>query len=188
MRFVYNAPVVLTFVILSLVLLGVDTLLGGTLSAQYFVAPATFQLSAPASWTGSALHILGHAGMSHWMGNMTFILLLGPLLEEKYGSFALLVMIVATAIATAVINAFFFDSGLIGASGIVFMMIVLSSVTGIREKEIPLTMVIVLILYLGKEIADSVRADNVSQFAHLLGGVCGAAFGLLTPNRTLART
>ena len=96
MRITYNAPVILTFVLLSLLVLGVDSLVGGTLSAQYLVAPGTFQLTALSSWTGSVTHILGHAGMTHWMGNMTFILLLGPLLEEKYGSFALVVMIVVS--------------------------------------------------------------------------------------------
>ena len=108
------------------------------------------------------------------------ILLLGPLLEEKYGSGPLLLMMLVTAVITGILNTFLFTSGLLGASGIVFMFILLSSFSGIREGEIPLTFVMIAVLYFGQELIMSFQNDNVSQFGHILGGLAGSLFGYNT--------
>jgi len=60
----------------------------------------------------------------------------------------------------------------------VFMMIVLSSLSGMRDGGIPLTLVLVMVLYLGGEVVAAVtQADNVSQLTHIVGGLCGAVLG-----------
>jgi len=82
-----------------------------------------------------------------------------------------------TAFVTGLLNTIFFSTGLLGASGIVFMLILLASFANIRDGEIPLTFVIVAALYLGQELVNSFKPDNVSQFAHILGGLAGAVFG-----------
>jgi membrane associated rhomboid family serine protease len=61
------------------------------------------------------------------------------------------------------------------------MMILLSSFTNFNKGEIPLTFILVLLLYLGQQVVDSFKADNVSQFAHIVGGLCGSLFGFLRP-------
>ena len=74
---------------------------------------------------------------------------------------------------------FFPRTALMGASGIVFMMIVMSSLAGMREGCIPLTLILVLILYVGGEVISGVTlSDNVSQLTHIIGGLCGAFLGL----------
>ena len=101
------------------------------------------------------------------------------MLEEKYGSKNLLIMMTITAFVTGIINTLFFSTGLLGASGIVFMMIILSSVTSVKEDKIPLTLIVVIILYLGGQIADGLFVrDNISQLTHIVGGICGGVFGL----------
>jgi len=105
------------------------------------------------------------------------MLLLGPILEEKYGSKAILLMMVFTAFFTAILNNLFFSTGIIGASGIVFMMIILVSFANTKGNDIPLTFILVLVLYLGKEVFNAFEADTTSQFAHILGGLVGAVFG-----------
>jgi membrane associated rhomboid family serine protease len=108
------------------------------------------------------------------------ILLLGPLLEERFGSTKLFGMILVTALATGLINLAVFDTGLLGASGIVFMMILLASTANIRSGAIPLTFLAVAVIYLGGEIVRAVgKDDGISQMAHLIGGVTGAVFGFL---------
>lgn len=99
------------------------------------------------------------------MSNMLLLLLVGPGLEEKYGSRNLLLTIVITAFATGLVQFLLFPhSALLGASGVVFMMIVLSSFTEMKKGGIPLTMLLVVALYLGSEIADGLtRTDNVSH-------------------------
>jgi hypothetical protein len=92
-------------------------------------------------------------------------------------------MILFTALVTGIINSLFFSTGLLGASGIVFMMILLSSFTNINGKDIPLTFILILILYLSREIINSFKTDDISEFAHIIGGFCGSLFGYLKPAR-----
>ena len=66
---------------------------------------------------------------------------------------------------------------LLGASGIVFMLIMLASLSGF-SGGIPVTMLLVAALYLGQQVYDIIFAhDNVANFMHIVGGVCGTAFG-----------
>ena len=113
------------------------------------------------------------------MGNMMLLLVVGPPLEEKYGSKRLLGCIVLTALVSGLVQFFLFPgTALLGASGIVFMLIVLSSLAGMRNGAIPLTLILVVVLYLGGEVVDAVSVnDNVSQLTHIIGGLCGAGFG-----------
>jgi len=141
-----------------------------------------FQLGNFRNWVTLFTHIIGHANWSHLISNFTLILLIGPMLEEVYGSSELLLMIVITALATGVLNVFLFKSYLLGASGVVFMMILLSSFTNFSKGEVPLTFILVLILYLGVQIYNSISSDNnISHFAHIIGGLCGSFFGFLRP-------
>jgi membrane associated rhomboid family serine protease len=121
--------------------------------------------------------VLGHESWRHLLSNLMVVLLIGPLLEEKYGSRKLLAMVCVTAGVTGVLNVVLFNTGLLGASGVAFMLIVLGSMVNLRRGEVPLTFVLVAGLFIGGEIAAAVREDNVSQFAHIVGGLCGAAFG-----------
>ena len=104
----------------------------------------------------------------------------GPPLEEKYGSASLLGAIFLTALFSGLVQWFFFPNvRLLGASGIVFMMIVMSSLAGMKDGCIPITLILVLVLYIGGEIVNGVvLSDNVSQLAHVVGGLCGAFLGL----------
>ena len=99
--------------------------------------------------------------------------------EEKYGWEKMVWFMAATALVTGLVQFIFFpNSALLGASGIVFMMIVLSSFTAARKGEIPVTLILVVIFYLGGEIMDGLfKQDNVSQIAHIVGGLCGLVFG-----------
>jgi membrane associated rhomboid family serine protease len=133
----------------------------------------------PLSYFRLVFHVLGHSGWDHLIGNLTFMLLIGPILEEKYGSKRLLIMIFITALSTGILNLIFFNTGLLGASGVVFMLILLGSFVNLSSGKIPLTFVLVVILFLGKEIVDSLRNDNISQFAHIMGGIIGTVFGFL---------
>ncbi|MDR2731417.1 MAG: rhomboid family intramembrane serine protease, partial [Treponema sp.] len=88
-----------------------------------------------------------------------------------------------TALVTGVLNVIFFQSALLGASGIVFMMILLSSFTNFNHGEIPLTFILVLILYMGVQFLNSFNNDDISHFAHIIGGLCGSFFGFFRQPR-----
>ncbi len=183
MRIRYNAPVTLSFALLCTLVLVVDNLTGRALTPTLFSIGPTIEGSNPFSWIRLVTHVIGHADWTHLMSNFAFILLLGPILEEKYGSGGLFFMMLLTALATGIMNVLFMNTGLLGASGIVFMMILLVSFTNIRSGDIPLTFILVVALYLTREIIASVRQDSISQFAHIVGGVCGSLFGFIRPTR-----
>ena len=88
-------------------------------------------------------------------------------------------MMFTTALVTGLLNVLLLDSGLYGASGIAFMLILLTSITNIRSGEIPLSFVLVLLLFMAKEVFGAFQSNNISEFAHILGGICGAFFGFL---------
>ena len=108
------------------------------------------------------------------------ILVVGPGLEEKYGRKNMISAIIITALVSGLVHWFLFPGTmLLGASGIVFMMIVMASLAGMRDGRIPITLILVLVLYLGGEFVDGVTLkDNVSQLTHIIGGICGAVLGL----------
>ena len=164
--------------LISLLVLVLDSVTGGASTARLFCVYRA-PLTDPLTYVRFFTHVLGHSGYSHYMGNMLLLLLVGPGLEEKYGSGTMVWTIVITAFATGLVQFLLFPhSALLGASGVVFMMIVLSSFTEMKKGGIPLTMLLVVALYLGSEIADGLtKTDNVSHLTHIVGGVSGIVFG-----------
>ena len=185
MRIKYNAPTVLSFALFcALILLLSQTLLPRLAETWFMVqGKGNFHSGSLRSWITIITHIAGHADWSHLISNFTLILLIGPMLEASYGSISLLVMILITAVVTGLLNVLLFRSSLMGASGVVFMMILLASFTNFSRGEIPLTFILVLILYLGVQLFNSFGSDNISQFAHIVGGFCGSFFGFIRPPR-----
>ena len=175
---------VLTFALLALLVLLLDGLNGGGIASRFFCLYHS-PLSEPLTYVRFFTHVLGHANYSHYMGNMLLLLLVGPAVEERYGSRATLWFILATALITGLVHYVFFPGGgLMGASGIVFMFIVLSSFTETKKGTIPVTLILVVFFYLGGEILDGITAhDNVSQITHVVGGLCGLLFGFTVQNR-----
>ena len=176
MKIEYNAPVVLTFSIISTLVLVINEFTANSLMS-YFSVGSTYNFYSPFFYLSLVSHVIGHLNMEHLLGNLTFILLLGPIVEEKYGSKNTLYMFILTAIITGLLNVFFFNTGLMGASGIVFMLILLSSFTNNKKGSVPLTFILIAILFIGKEIIQSIGQDNISQFAHIIGGILGSVFG-----------
>lgn len=174
----YNAPVTLTFALLCLLVLGIDNLTGGWVTANLC---SVYRCSLNNVWAFLRFfgHVLGHGGYAHFIGNIVLILVLGPGLEDRYGSFPIMWAIVLTAFVSGMIQFIFFPgTALLGASGVVFMMIMLASFGGMRSGTIPLTLILVAIFYLGGELWDAIFVeDNVSQLTHIIGGLCGTVIG-----------
>lgn len=181
MRIRYNAPFTLTFSLACAAVLATNQFLAPDLIKTWFTVggQGSFRWDSAVSFLRLFSYTLGHADWTHLLGNLSFILLLGPILEEKYQTPTVLVMVLVTALITGIVNTLFFSTALIGASGIVFLMILLVSFTNIRAGEIPLTFVAVLALFLGKEVFEAFKNDSVSQFAHIAGGIAGSIFGFL---------
>jgi membrane associated rhomboid family serine protease len=179
----YNSPVILTFALAACVIMAADGLSGSRLTPFLFATYPGFDFADPLFYFRLISHVLGHKNWVHLTANFSVILLVGPILEEKYGSRSLVKMMLITALVTGLLNAAFFTTGLLGASGLAFMMILLASFTNHKEGEIPLTFVLVVVLFLAKEAVQAFSQDDISQFAHIIGGVCGGLFGFLRGTR-----
>lgn len=177
-KITFNAPVVLGFTFLSLAALVFNLVTDGYANQQFFSIYQT-SFTDPMQYVRLFTHVLGHAGISHFTSNMIIFLLVGPLLEEKYGSTRLLQVILVVAFVTGIVHLVLpGNSALLGASGIDFAFILMASVTGDRSG-IPLTMIIVAIIYIGSEIYTGISSsDSISQLTHIVGGSIGAFFGL----------
>ncbi len=178
-KFQYNAPVILTFSLLALCSLVLSYITGGWTNRYLFSVYRT-KFYSPMQWLRTFSYVLGHANYNHFISNFTVILLVGPMLEEKYGSKPLLKMMAVTAFVTGMIQVLFFPHvALLGASGIAFMLILLSSFANFRRGKIPITLILVAMIYLSGEIISGISNphDNISQMGHIVGGICGTLFG-----------
>ena len=177
LKFSYNAPVSLTFALLSLIVLALGWITNGWTTANLF---SVYHCSLePLAFVRFFGHVLGHSSFQHFMGNILFILLLGPSVEDRFGSWNTLWAILVTALITGIIYFVFFPaSALLGASGIVYMMILMASFGGAKNGVIPITMIFVAVFYLGGELWNAVFEDNnISELAHIVGGICGMLIG-----------
>jgi len=174
----YNSPVILTYALLSLIICGVNYLTKDFPNHMFFsVYRSSF--ADPLTYVRLIGHVFGHVNIYHYFSNFMIILLVGPMLEEKYGSARVLIMMLITAALTGLI--FLLISGsaaLLGASGIAFMLILLSSFTNFKRGRIPLTLVLVIIAYIGNEVYQGFTdTNNISHLTHIIGGLCGAVAG-----------
>lgn len=136
-------------------------------------------LLSPMTWIRMFTHIFGHADWSHLIGNMSYLLLLGPMLEEKYSSKVLLEVILVTAFVTGLANYILFPAtALCGASGVVFAFILLSSFTNFREGEIPVTFILVTVLFIGQQVWDGIMVQDIFSYDSYYRGMIGGMIGM----------
>ena len=110
----YNSPVILTFFLLSLLVLFLDRWTGGWTTMHLFCVYRS-SLKDPLFYVRLFGHVLGHANWDHFLNNMLLLLVIGPPMEEKYGSKPLLCGMVLTALVTGVLQCVLFPrSGLLG--------------------------------------------------------------------------
>ena len=175
----FNAPVTLCFAAICFAAFGINALTGGA-SNRLLFSVYRAPLTDPLTYIRMFGHIFGHVGWDHLMGNMMYILLLGPMLEEKYGSIDMAIIMFTTGLVTGLIYFFFVPHAmLLGASGVVFAMILLSSITTTKDGAIPVTLLLVAALYIGQQVwLAATTHDNVAYLGHIIGGAVGAGLGL----------
>ena len=176
-RIHYNSPVILTYALISFAVLLLGYATGGRVIQLLFCVYRS-RWSDPLHYFRLFGHALGHANLEHFFGNFLIILLIGPSLEEKYGSVRLLIVMLAAALITGLFHVIFSANALLGASGVAFAFIILGSFASLQKGRLPLTVVMVAILYLGREVFEGMYNEgNVSHITHVLGGICGGVLG-----------
>lgn len=172
-----NAPITLGFSLICIIALLLNMVSSGKTNVLFFSTYGSSLLS-PMTYIRLLGHIFGHANVDHLVSNLLYILLLGPMLEEKYGKRLIIVILSTAAVTSIVHNLLSPNTMLLGASGVVFAFIILASITG-NEEGIPVTLIIVALLWIGSEIYTGITtADSVSQLTHIVGGLTGGIIGL----------
>ena len=180
LRLSFNAPAVLGFVGLCVIVQIISLLTKGQSNRTLFSVYRA-SMADPLTYVRLFTHVLGHAGWDHLLGNMMYILILGPMIEEKYGTGTTVFIIAVTALVIGIINMVFVPGVmLLGASGVVFAFILISSITIREDNTIPVTFILVAVMYLGQQIYQGLfTRDNISQMAHIVGGAVGSVMGFL---------
>ena len=178
-----NAPVIIGFTVLSAFILLLGNLTGG---ASTITAFSVYRSDYHSVWFYVRIfgHVLGNTDWEVFVRNSLYILVLGPMLEEKYKSANLLVMMIITSLITGLIYALMFTSPLCGSECIVFMLMLLASMSVIKDKKIPLSFIMVIIIYICNVIAvRRFSSGDLNGLSGIIGGVCGAVFGHVMSTR-----
>lgn len=178
-QFDYNSRVIITYLIICIISWILNLITRGKSNKVFFENYRSSPLN-PLTYVRLFTHSIGHRDWDHLVNNFLIILLIGPMIEEKYGSINLIIMFLITSLVIAIFNLIFSNYSILGASGNVYMLIVLSSFSNIQEGKIPLTVVLICIFYVIGEIKRTIteRKSKVYHDGHLIGALCGLAFGI----------
>ena len=176
--FGYNSMVILSFFFFSFIVLILNYITNGRINKLLF-SSGRGNVINPFTYIRMFTHILGHDGFNHFRNNFLYILLIGPMIEEKYGSYNLIIMILITAFVTAFVNIIFSKKTVIlGSSCITYMLILLSSLVNLESGKIPITLILIFLFYVVGEIRDGLgKRDNISHMSHIVGALCGFIYG-----------
>lgn len=177
--FQYNSILILTYFLISLGALILKYITFGKSNELLFSSYRSSLLN-PLTYIRFFSHAIGHQDFKHFTNNFLYILLIGPMIEEKYGTINLLIMMLITSGVTGVINHIIGRKRILGASGIVFMLIMMTSFVNIQTAKIPITLILIFLFYILNEIIDGIfKKDEISHTGHIIGAICGVIFGYL---------
>jgi len=184
-RIQYNSPMVLSYALIALAVLVLNHITSGASNALVFSIHRS-ALTDPLLYVRLIGHVFGHASITHYFDNVVLILLVGPMLEEKYGSKWLGIMMLVTALVTGLLFLAVSEHALLGGSGLVFMLILLSSFTNLQKGRVPMTLILAIIIFIGREAVTGATAQtNISHLTHIIGGICGSVFGFILNKKEL---
>lgn len=186
LKFSYDAPVTLTFALITIVVFLLDTLaFKGSLNLKFLHTPTSsvgafpFSFKEPLSIVRLFLHVFGNVDKSYLICNLIFILLLGPEMENRYGSVIIGIMIFVSALFSGVLSASFCKAEVCGSDPIVFMLIILWTMMHLSRKKISGTSIAVIILFAFMEFFRKNPNGVVGVVVILAGGLCGSLFAFI---------
>ena len=93
-------------------------------------------------------------------------------------------MVLITSLLIGLIYKIFNLGRVKGASGVLYMLIILSSFVNMEGGKIPITLALIIIFFVADDIIKFIKRedDNISHIGHLIGAICGVVFGILSIN------
>ena len=187
LKFVYDAPVMLTFALAVLVIFVLDTfVVKGKLAEKWLLSPTSAEGSLPFAFSDFTsifrlfLHVLGGRDIPFLICNLIFIRLLGPEMEERYGSVIIGIMIFVAALFSGVLNACFCKIPVSGSEPVVFMLILRCAMMHLSRSTVSASALVVIILFAVMLVLRKNPNGVVGVVITLAGGLCGSLFAFLT--------
>lgn len=175
-RITVEAPVVITFCFLCVVVHVLQKVVWTGLNT-FLAVPHTFRLLSVMQVPRLFTHVIAHDGsISHIKNNMVHLLLVGPSAEHVYGSTTMLLVIALVAVTSAAAHILVGSphTHQLGASGVVFAVILLNSLMAAVSGTIPLSFILTAALWVSDEVYKFFFGrDGVSHHAHLTGAIVG---------------
>ena len=186
LKFQYDSPVMLTFAFITLIIFVLDTFaLKGKLKEVWLVTPTAaggqfpFAFSDFRSIIRLFIHVFGYDQSSVLVCNLIFILLLGPQMEDRYGSVIIGIMIFVSALFSGVLNACFCTNAVSGAEPVVFMLILLWTMMQLSRSNISASAIAVIALFITMLVFQKNPNGVVGVVIVAAGGLCGSLFAFL---------
>lgn len=175
--FSYNSVVVLSYFFICLIMLILNAITNDKINK--FLVFRNGSIFNPMSYIRLIASGFCHTSYDHFKNNFIIILLIGPMLEEKYGSLNLLYMFLITTFVSSLFHLLFYNSGAVGASDNVYMLIVLCSIVNISDGKIPITLILIILFYIVEEVVKQLthKKDDISHDSHIVGAICGFLYG-----------
>ncbi|MBP5568442.1 MAG: rhomboid family intramembrane serine protease [Treponema sp.] len=185
LKFEYDAPVTLSFIVITVLIFVISLIAKDAKIQSLLVAPTNAAGKAPFSFSniksilGLFLYIFGGADPALLFTNLLFIALIGPSMEERYGSFIIGIMMFVSALFAGVLNACFCKYPMSGCSAVVFMLVLLNAMMYFSKNKITGTSVSMIILFILREVYIKNPNKAVGVIIILAGGLCGSLFAFL---------
>ena len=186
LKFEYDSPVMLTFAFITLIIFILDTFVfKGKLKDVWLITPTAtggqfpFAFSDFRSIIRLFIHVFGYDQSSVLVCNLIFILLLGPQMEDRYGSVIIGIMIFVSALFSGVLNACFCTNAVSGSEPVVFMLILLWTMMQLSRSKISASAIAVIALFITMLVFRKNPNGVVGVAVVAAGGLCGSLFAFL---------
>lgn len=192
-NFVFDSPVTISFSLLSVLLFVLNCFaIKGTLDVKILTSPTTsagpipFMATQISSYLRLFLYAFGSQNFVGLLSNLLFLLMLGPVMEERYGSLVIGIMMAVSVLFSGVLNTCFCETSLQGCMPIIFMMIFLNSFMSFSKKKIPVSFLVIFVFYIAREVSGKTFSEIVGLIICITGGLCGSLFAFLTSPKVRA--
>lgn len=181
LKFSYDAPVSQSFVLISLVIFILDFfVLNLKLNQNYLLTPTpVFSIRDPLVILRTIIYIFGETDKVYLFTNLLFIILIGPVMEERYGSVIIGIMFFVAAFVTGSMSACFCKVAYRGCSSVVFMLLLLNAMMFFTKKTISATSITMVVLFICREFFIANPNGVVGTLIILAGGLAGSLFAFI---------
>lgn len=190
-NFFYDSPVSQSFVIFTVFLFLLDIIFFKLkINSNFLLSPTAksgvlpFAFGDIKTWFRLFLYVFGGTDKVLLFTNLLFIVLIGPSMEERYGSFIIGIMFLVSTFFTGVLNSCFCKNSLAGCSNVVFTLLILNALSYFKKQTVCATSVSMVLLFICREFFISNVNGVLGTIIILAGGLCGSLLAFLTSPKT----